>query len=375
MIPDTRHVSTRNVLVTCVLFAFAPVAMDAQTPVLRLEPARDSFAHEFTRVSSVRELDDGRLLVVDSRDRTLFVATPASGAVEQLGRTGRGPQEYERPTRLIALSGDSTLLLDPGTRRWLLLAGTRIVGTLAPNDSVVERAGTAVFGADRFDHVVSTSLIDREIVEGDRQRDRVAVRRTNRRTARTDTLLVIRGADARVDVESVSGGVRRNVLELAMSVPEQVLLFPDGWLAVARQRPYRIEWRTASGDSVVGPSLPWADPPVTAAEIELYRQWLEQQLGRNVPAPLVGLAFVDVVSPYSTSALQALPNGSLLISRSRWSGSQGTEYDVVDRRGRLAGQVRLPDRIRIVGVGARHVYTVSVDDDGIETLRRHRWSW
>lgn len=365
----------QKILVTGVLLAAAPLAMGAQTPVLRLDPPRDSVAHEFTRVSSVRELGDGRLLVVDSRDRALYVASPSSGEVEQLGRTGRGPEEYERPTRLIALSGDSTLLLDPGTRRWLLLVGPRIVGTLSPSDSVVERAGTSVFGADRFGDVVSTSLIDREVVEGDRQRDRVAVRRTSRRTAQTDTLLVITGAESRVEVETVGGGVRRSILELAMSVPEQVLLFPDGWLAVARQRPYRIEWRSASGETVAGPALPWGDPPVTAAEIEFYRQWLEQQLGRSIPAPLTGLAFVDVVSPYSPSALQALPNGSVLVARSRWSGSQGTEYDVVDRRGRLTGQVRLPTNIRIVGVGARHLFTVSVDDDGIETLRRHRWSW
>lgn len=349
--------------------------MAAQPPVLRLQPARDSVAHEFSRVASVRELGDGRVLVVDARDRTLYVATPSTGMVEQLGRTGRGPAEYERPSRLIALGGDSSLLLDPGTRRWLLLLGSRIAGTLSPSDSVVERAGTAVFGADRFGNVVSTSLIDREVVEGDRQRDRVVVRRTNRRTVRTDTLLVIAGATSRVVVETVGGGTRRSILELAMSVPEQVLLFPDGWLAIARQHPYRIEWRTPSGDSLAGPSLPWPDPPVTAAEIEIYRQGMERQLGRSIPAPLTGLPFVDMVPPYATSALQALPNGSLLVARSRWSGSQGTEYDVVDRLGRLTGQVRLPPNVRIVGVGAQHVFTVSIDDDGIETLRRHRWSW
>lgn len=365
----------RKVLITCALLAAAPAASDAQTPVLRLEPPRDSVAYEFTRVSSVRELSDGRLLVVDSRERNLILADPSSGAVEALGRTGRGPLEYERPTRLIALSADSTLLLDPGNRRWLMLVGPLIVSTLSPSDSVVERAGTAIFGADRLGHVVSTALIDREVVEGDRQRDRIAVRRTSRHTAATDTLLVIKGAESQVEVETISGGVRRNVLELAMSVPEQVLLFSDGWIAIARQRPYRIEWRAASGDAMVGPVLPWPNPRVSAAEIELYRKSMEQQLGRSIPAPLTGLRFVDVVSPYSTNALQALPNGNLLVAKSRWSESQGTEYDVVDRRGRLVGQVRLPTNIRIIGVSARYVFTVSVDDDGIETLRRHRWSW
>lgn len=365
----------RKLRTAVLLLVSAPTLADAQPTLLRLEPPRDSVVHEFTRVSSVRELSDGRVLIVDSRERTLVVADPSLRAVESLGRTGRGPLEYERPTRLIALPADSTLLLDPGARRWLLLVGPRIVNTLAPSDSVVERAGTAVFGADRFGHVVSTSHIDREVVEGDRQRDRLAVRRTHRRTAGTDTVLVIKGNESQVQTETISGGVRRTVLERALSVPEQVILFPDGWLAVARQRPYRVEWRSAAGDSVLGPALPWTNPRVTPAEIEFYRQSLEHQLGRTIPAPLTGMPFVDVVAPYPVGALYALPNGRLLIARSRWSGSQGTEYDVVDRGGRLAGQVRLPVNVRIVGVGERHVFTVSIDDDGIERVRRHRWSW
>lgn len=367
--------SVRKHIVIVLLIVFAPALVRAQSAALRLAPPLDSVAYEFTRVSSVRALSDARLLIVDSRERTLVVEDAASGAVEPLGRTGRGPLEYERPTRLIALPADSTLLLDPGARRWLLLVGPRIVGTLTPSDSVVERTGTAVFGADRFGHVISTALIDREVVEGDRQRDRVAVRRTHRRTAATDTLLVITGNESHVQVETISGGVRRSILELALSVPEQVLAFPDGWLAITRQRPYRVEWRSASGDSIIGPALPWTNPRVTPAEIELFRQSLEHQTGRSIPAPLTGMAFVDEVPPFPAGALHALPNGQLLIARSRWSGSRGTEYDVVDRRGRLTGHLRLPLNVRIVGVSQQHVFTVALDDDGIERVRRHRWWW
>jgi hypothetical protein len=343
--------------------------------MLQLEPPTDSIDHEFTRVSSGRELADGRFIIVDSRDRALYVASPTTNSVEALGRTGRGPLESARPTRFVALGADSTLVLDPGNRRWLLLVGPRLVSTLSPSDSVVERSGTSVFGADRFGNIVSTALIDREVVEGDRQRDRLAVRRVHRGTARADTVLVIKGPESQVQTESVGGVTRRNVLELALSVPEQVLLFSDGWLAVARQRPYRIEWHAASGESIVGPPLPWTDPPVGASEIELFRKRMEQQLGRVIPAPLTGIAFVDVLSPFPTGALLALPSGALLVERSTWSGSKGTEYDVVDRRGRLAAQVRLPSHVRIVGIGSQHVFTVSVDADGIETLRRHRASW
>jgi hypothetical protein len=365
----------RNFLLTGALLASAMYAANAQSHVLTLEPPRDSIDHGFTSVSSVREISDGRLLVIDSRDRTLYVANPSNASIEAVGRNGRGPLEYERPSRLVALGADSTLLLDPGNRRWLILVGARFVATLSPSDSSVERAGTAVVGADRFGHVVSTTLIDREVVEGERHRDRLAVRRVDRNTAHVDTILMIKGPESRVQTETVSGGMRVNVFQLALSVPEQAVLFPDGWLAVARQRPYRIEWRTAAGEFVAGPPLPWPDPPVRAAEIEFFRQRLERQQGRTIPAPLTGIAFVDVLSPFPTNALHALPNGMLLVARSEWSGSQGTEYDVIDRRGRNVAQVRLPTNVRVVGVGERHVFTVSVDADGIETLRRHRGWW
>jgi hypothetical protein len=366
---------TQFLLTATLLLTGLSTSVIAQAPRLSLAAPRDSLAHEFTRVASVRELSDGRVLVIDSRERALFVADLAAGTVRQLGRTGRGPLEYERPSRLIALGTDSTLLMDPANRRWLLLVGAQLVATLSPSDSVVERAGTAVVGADERGNVISTALIDREVVDGDRHRDRLAVQRVHRATARADTLLVVRGAESRVETETVNGGTRRSVIELALSVPEQVLVFPDGWLAVARQRPYRVEWLSPSGERVVGPELAWANPPVSAAEIELYRRRMELQLGRSIPAPLTGMPFVDVVAPFPVGALRALPSGRLLVTRSEWSRSQGTEYDIVDRRGRLTAQVRLPSQSRIVGVGEQHIYTVSVDDDGIERLRRHRAAW
>lgn len=364
-----RHLLGSLLLVACASDAYA------QARPLALQPARDSLTHEFTRISSVRELPDGRALVIDSRERTLHLANFANGEVEQLGRAGRGPLEYERPTRLVAVGTDSTLLIDAGTRRWLSLAGPHLAITHPASDSVVERAGTTIVGADSRGHVLGVVLIDREVVEGDRQRERLAVLRVNRLTAQVETLTTIKGAESNVQSTRNGNVVTRAILELALTVPEQALLFPDGWVAIARQRPYRIDWIPPAGARISGAPLPWPDPPVNSAEIEIYRKSLEFDLGRPVPGPITGLPFVDVVSPFPRSALHPLPNGQLLVARSKWSGSRGTEYDVIDRRGQLTGQARLPANVRIVGVSAAHVFTVSIDEDGIETLRRHRWTW
>jgi hypothetical protein len=65
--------------------------------------------------------------------------------------------------------------------------------------------------------------------------------------------------------------------------------------------------------------------------------------------------------------------GNLIVRRTPSSGIAGTEYDVVDRRGVLARAIRLGPREAIVGFGRRHVYTLLVDNDDVQQLRRHPW--
>lgn len=363
-----------RLIASVALLVFSPKAISAQVRELRLQPPTDSLSHEFTRVVAVRELADGRILVLDASDRALFLAEFGSTAVQQVGRAGGGPAEYRMPSRLVPMVGDSTLLVDEGNRRWLLLAGSRIAVTVPPSDSAVVRNGVDVFGTSRPDQVLGVVLVDREVLTGDRRRNRLSVVRVHRRIGSVDTVAALGGVEVHVRTEGTAQTRGTHVLEVVLSVAEQALLFPDGWVALARQNPYRVEWVTPEGTLVQGPILPWPSPPVDAREIEWFRKRMERQLGRPIPAPLEGLVFASVVPPFRENGLQMIPGGHLLIARSEWSGSRGSEYDVVDRRGRLVAQMRLPNNVRIVGFGTGYVFSVAVDDDGIETIRRHRWS-
>lgn len=90
----------------------------------------DELDEAFTRITSVRELSDGRLLVAGAgEDMRLAIVDWRSGAVRTLGREGAGPGEYRSIGRVVPLGGDSTLLEDRRTGRWLLLAGERFVAT------------------------------------------------------------------------------------------------------------------------------------------------------------------------------------------------------------------------------------------------------
>jgi hypothetical protein len=49
----------------------------------------------------------------------------------------------------------------------------------------------------------------------------------------------------------------------------------------------------------------------------------------------------------------------------------GNRYDIVDRAGRLAGQLLLPSSERIIGTGKGAVYVLAIDTDGLQRVRRH----
>ena len=68
-----------------------------------------------------------------------------------------------------------------------------------------------------------------------------------------------------------------------------------------------------------------------------------------------------------------VPDGRLLVERVETDGKASSQYDVIDRRGAIAGQIELPANQRIVGFGRNTVYIARADDDGLKHLSRHAW--
>ena len=68
------------------------------------------------------------------------------------------------------------------------------------------------------------------------------------------------------------------------------------------------------------------------------------------------------------------PEGMLLIKRLPTRAEPGTRYDVIDRAGKLRGQLVLGNSEHILGFGARSLYVVETDGDGIQRLRRHLYT-
>ena len=145
-----RHTDNRSHRLTAILASMVTL-VGAQygncqvRAASNLRPANGRLTAEFSSIASVRELADGRLLIVDEKENRITVADFKSGATSVLGRIGSGPGEYTQVARIWSLSADSSLLKEPFGLRWLLFDGAQITQTLGAGHPIV-----AAFGSGRI---------------------------------------------------------------------------------------------------------------------------------------------------------------------------------------------------------------------------------
>lgn len=350
----------------------------AQSPRAVLQPPNGTLSHEFTRVESVRELRDGRLLVADPRDRGLVVVDFRSGQVTDVGRKGRGPGEYSVASSLFGLAGDSTLMADNGNRRWLLLEGDRVGGTVPADHPALVATQVSVSGSDSLGRVLAqrrnpprpgASMIDKQ--------DSTTLVLVTRVNGHADTVTAARRQPGRVEAQySADGRIMSTRTMLNASVAgEKFVLFRDGWLAVARVEPYRVDWRAPDGKWTLGSPIPVPTIALDAREKRAEMERRAKEFGMPVQSPDAVPEWPASLPPFRPSgSLLESSDGRLLVPRQPSADHPEPTYDIVNRQGNLDGQLTLGLSERIVGFGRASVYVAAVNDDGIERLRRHPWN-
>lgn len=354
----------------------------AQLPASRSLGPPVSIAPEgFNSIWSVRELADGRVLVSDVRDSRLVLVDWKREAAEDIGREGRGPGEYRSTVMLHSLGGDSTLLEDTRNGRWLYLHGARIVGTFEYS-ARRRRSLPTVVSADRAGRVLVLHPYSFSRLPNGRPyplapfAESLLVLVEHRDTGRRDTLARIGGRSTGIRqlMKPVTGGSRQraifNVVN-PLAAEEQALLFPDGWVAVARRSPYRVEWLRPDGRWVRGAPLPFSPVAVDDAQKQFalsraYSPEAEMRVDEMPPWP-------RIVPPFPPRALLAAPDGRLVIRRMPEARRRGTHYDLVDRAGALVGRLALKDNEQIAAIGADAVYVIATDGSDVQWLQRHAW--
>ncbi|HJR33673.1 MAG TPA: hypothetical protein VJ817_01890 [Gemmatimonadales bacterium] len=355
-------------------FPLQPLGSQAPAET-RLRPPTARLDEEFNRIVGLRELGDGRVLVADAGDKRLVVVDFARNQAAQIGREGNGPGEYAQVALLASLGPDSTLMPDAFNRRWLVLIGDRIARTIPPGDPAVTASRGVVRSTDERGHGVSvTPPPIRSGGQAMGKSDSIAVLLVTLSSGATDTVARLRTAPLTVWTELDNAGkvTRAGLTYPPFSVGEESLLFPDGWLAVARLDPYRVDWRTPEGRWISGAPLPFMQQPVDTRERQAYLARRTALVGRPATAP-PDEAWPATIPPFQPFPLVAVPDGGLLILRTPTAGHPGHRYDRIDRRGQLIGWVELPAAERLMAIGARGAYVVSTDEDGIQRLRRHPW--
>jgi hypothetical protein len=350
------------------------VAFQQAPRVITLRSADATLGEPFTSIYSVRELADGRVLISDySQDNRVVVADMASGRVRKVGNVGAGPREYRQAGKLFALPGDSTLLIDSPDRGrwWLLMHHDSIVRNVPPDLPALRVVGGSPSGVDDRGRVLGVRSAGSEKLAHNRIRLQLIAVIGERNSSVADTITRLRGDEFQI----TQGGTRERPFwaqnQLSGSVAEQALLFPDGWIAVVRIEPYRVEWLTSSGTWIRGPEVPWEWPRADAREKAAAFERLKRRYGDRAKD---NTAWADRLAPVrSNSAMIAAPDGNLFVLRAQWSKESDTRYDVFDRSARRVALLAMPDSERVVGFGPRSIYISVRDGDGFHHLRRHPW--
>lgn len=362
-------------------------------PLVRLAPANATHPAEFSRVAGVRELADGRVLVTDEKDGVLVLIDFGAGTSRAVGRKGNGPGEYRQVGRVWSLAGDTTLLKEPYSPRWILLRGAEVIATLGPGDPTVRAVGMLpIMGTDTLGGI-GVAQFGRDAEGRPSLADSLLLVRVGRAALRADTIARLgtpdqwsRGAGvapAPTAVAAAGAGAapaaRRYVLGL--QVPDQFAVFADGWIAIARTDPYRVDWCAPGRPCTVGRSLDATRLQMTARERRAYLEAMQATHGWPPTTDVSAVSdWPSVVPPFAMPAqsidgtsVRAMPDGRLIIERLPTADAKLHRYDIVSRRGELVGRLELPLTERIVAFGQRTAYTVTVDADGVERLRRHPW--
>lgn len=378
------HIIRASRLVAFALAFAAPLA--AQQPrAARPLPAPNAELEEpWSGPLQIVELRNGELVVHDSREKRLAVASFATQEQRESSREGSGPTEFKSVIGMWRMPGDSVQILDLMQGRMLILdpsgrarrtaplpgAGDPMAMMRAPMTRTLDAAGRW-YGEGR----------DMKF-EGGRlsMGDSVVIVRTDPRTLRADTLAKMVNI---VRAPQISPQVMR------MQVPGYPKMdiwgvFPDGRVIVMRGEGYVPEIIGADGRRRRTAALPYPRMPVTAADkramMDSVQRALDEglrQAAGNIPAGTQMPRF-ELVEPEPWQSEKPPFTGDRLLIDPKgraWvpvvDRTPGQRYDLVDSNGAVVDAVKIPNRVHVLGFGANSVYTALRDEDDLLTIRRH----
>jgi hypothetical protein len=353
----------------------AATAVSGQERAVALDTLRPraGLTAPFAHVTGVHELDDGRLVVLDSISKTISLVDLSRDSVVQIGREGDGPGEYRLPVRLLSFGTDACAIVDLARSRAMLIVDGE--GRLTSQSLLGTRDNpgpNAPYAVDSMRHVYSLVRPATGGVHG----DSMIIARWQLSPWKRDSL-------GRISILPFSP------LPVAagshdpppFTTYDDWAVARDGWIAIASAQPYRVTLISPTGERTVGPAVLYTPERVTTAHRQEWRldrerprtQYLLESgglVGVTARAPYVPPArWPDVLPAFLRRATRFAPDGSVWVHRAGLA-SQHQQIDVFDRDARRLRRIVLPPYSRIAGFGSQAVYVATRDRDDLERVVR-----
>ncbi len=386
---------TRPPVLIGTLMALAAVtSLESQQKAVLAKPDAES-AESFTRISSIRELPSGKVLVADAQDKVVQLVDLASGTMMKVGREGQGPGEYGLPLTLLGLPNGETLLYDILARRFLTISPDGKPGSIVemPRPTAAAQGGpVTMFGLNDVRGVDGQGRVyfqGSPFTATGGSTDSVPIMRWDRVKPSFDTVgyvtqppgsAVSSGSGNRVSVRIGGGKV--------WAPSETWDVAGDGRVARVVPSPYRVIWMAGPGKATPGAVQPYTPIKVTAADKDLYKENLKKARPMMITIGGGGGAragpppgnvqqpepeFEETMPPFAgRGSVVATPDGEVWILRTRSASDKTPTYDVFDRAGALVKRVTLNPESRVVGFGKGTVYVARTDQDDLQYLQRYR---
>lgn len=359
-------------------------------PITVLSEPEATFGQGLTNVASVRELSDGRVIVVDEFEGTVLLLDATLSAAEGIGRQGEGPGEYRGPSRVFELGGDSSAILDQANRRLLVITPEASPGEFIYPPGI-EACGPSPTG--RLGRVQAGG--------GGRfyaQAQPIAVSATGSLEA-ADSTAIVRWAVGSCQQDTLgfvpsplgAGGmmvggvvVGRGGTNLPFKASVQWAVARDGRLAIVFPEPFHVVFISLDGSRV---EFPIRYDAIRVSEGHK-AQWREVQARPRVVSVMLRGAQGSTrqvmsfpvqepgrwprdLPPFLAAAVSFASDGALWIQRTTAAGEPPT-FDVIDEVPQVVGRVELPMDARLVGFGDETAYVVRRDNMDLEYLQRYR---
>ena len=361
---------------------------------------------DFASVNGIRARPDGSLLVADGTGAELVLLDLDMGTRTVVGSRGQGPGEYQAPSRIWALPGDSTLLLDVGNTRLTVLTpdltfgATRPMVEMDPEGGILLVNPQAVDGAGRMYSTGLSINLGRPDASGGSGSDSLPVLRTTLDDLTPDTVARLAPRSTpQMEVRSNQGSGIVTMQRTPYSPSDSWGVAPDGSVVVARTADYRLEWIDPDGSVRSGAPVAWDAVPVGQAEKEA---WVGEQSSRSVQtatfmtgggggvSPSSGMAGAaarsmsfggasDDVDDYEwpetlppfTGSILVDPEGRAWLRRHQPVGAPFL-YDVFTPDAEYAGTVEIAEGHTVRGFGDGVVYATFRDEVDLVYIERYR---